>query len=253
MYSKHGKLVLPFEVLDHGLRSTSKSFADRFRLSPKESHIPRIQSTRSLGQALRVDGLPDDSAPLICFINCKSGGNQGSWLYAQLCRFLNPYQVFDFGTCNPLEVLRAFSVLPSFRVLVAGGDGSVGWIQSCIDDLRLDPRPPIAILPLGTGNDLARTLGWGAGYENEPIPQILACIQNAQVTVMDRWVATFSGRRKKKLVFNNYFGIGVDAQTTLKFHGMRETSPGLFFHRFVNKTWYTLLGLSDLMKFVNFF
>jgi diacylglycerol kinase (ATP) len=45
------------------------------------------------------------------------------------------------------------------------------------------------ILPLGTGNDLSNSLGWGSGYAGEiPVEQVLRNVLEAEVVKMDRSV-----------------------------------------------------------------
>ena len=58
--------------------------------------------------------------------------------------------------------LKFFQSLSYFRILACGGDGTVGWVLSILDELDVQPPPPIAVLPLGTRNDLSRVLKWGA-------------------------------------------------------------------------------------------
>ncbi len=48
--------------------------------------------------------------------------------------------------------------------------------------------------------------------------------------------------------FQNYCGIGVDAQIVLQFHEMRNENPHIFFHRWVNKLWYGLMGWEQIWK-----
>lgn len=63
-----------------------------------------------------------------------------------------------------LERLKVFSKLRDIKIIVAGGDGTVGSVINYIKSGEIeewkDYHPPVAILPLGTGNDLSRALGW---------------------------------------------------------------------------------------------
>ncbi|XP_017094618.2 eye-specific diacylglycerol kinase isoform X2 [Drosophila bipectinata] len=200
--------------------------------------------------------------PVIVFINPKSGGNQGVKLLGKFQHLLNPRQVFDLTQGGPKMGLDMFRKAPNLRVLACGGDGTVGWVLSVLDQIHppLQPVPAVGVLPLGTGNDLARALGWGGGYTDEPIGKILREIGMSQCVLMDRWRVKVTpnddvtddhvDRSKANVplnVINNYFSFGVDAHIALEFHEAREAHPERFNSRLRNKMYYGQMGGKDLI------
>uniref|UniRef100_A0A8B9LYB5 Diacylglycerol kinase n=1 Tax=Accipiter nisus TaxID=211598 RepID=A0A8B9LYB5_9AVES len=199
--------------------------------------------------------------PLLVFVNPKSGGNQGAKIIQSFMWYLNPRQVFDLSQGGPKEALELYRKVHNLRILACGGDGTVGWILSILDQLRLNPPPPVAILPLGTGNDLARTLNWGGGYTDEPLSKILSHVEDGNIVQLDRWNLHVepnpdaNPEEKDEVaadklpldVFNNYFSLGFDARVTLEFHESREANPEKFNSRFRNKMFYAGTAFSDFL------
>jgi len=73
---------------------------------------------------------------LVCFVNSKSGGNQGLNILKELKNFFHPVQVVDVSKTDPFMVLLEFAKLSSYKILVCGGDGTVGWILDCVQRLQ---------------------------------------------------------------------------------------------------------------------
>ncbi|XP_076260554.1 retinal degeneration A isoform X2 [Rhynchophorus ferrugineus] len=238
------------------------SFKSSLRKTPKKraSSKKRVRDKDKEQKAFVIKPIPSTNVtPVIVFINPKSGGNQGLKLLQKFQWLLNPRQVFDLTQGGPRFGLELFKKVPNLRVLACGGDGTVGWVLSVIDQIGMNPPPAVGVLPLGTGNDLARALGWGGGYTDEPISKILSNISQSDTVLLDRWSlevkangqaeAPEEGKDNLPLnVVNNYYSLGVDAHIALEFHEAREAHPEKFNSRLRNKMFYGQMGGKDLLK-----
>jgi len=228
-------------------------------------------------ELLRRGSARGAALPLLVLVNQGAGAKLGavvaealSQRSADVAAAGGTMRVVDVANTAPREALRAFaSEHAAYRVLVCGGDGTVTWVLAAIEELLAEAggegagseaadaavgggwaeapyRPAVGILPLGTGNDLARVLGWGKSFRRERMLSQLAKLDRSRIAALDRWQMRGSlpeGRAETRLC--NYCSIGVDAKAALLWARLSEARPELFKLRLLNKLWYIICGTPE--------
>ncbi|XP_073144201.1 diacylglycerol kinase 5-like [Henckelia pumila] len=263
----------------------------------KEFYIPNY----ILVSDLEAECLPDvPECPVLVFINSKSGGQLGGDLLATYQTILNKNQVFDLGEESPNNVLnRIFLNLEKLKlngdefapilekklkIIAAGGDGTAGWLLGVVSDLKLTQPPPIATVPLGTGNNLPFAFGWGKknpGTDRNSVLSFLDQVRKAKKMKIDSWHILMRMRAPKEGScdpiapmelphslhafhkvsstddlnvegcdtfrggFWNYFSMGMDAQVSYAFHTERKLHPEKFKNQLHNQSTYAKIGCSQ--------
>jgi len=156
-------------------------------------------------------------------VNPVSGSGKGRSVFDSLPKILEELGVETPNwsrdvTCRGDVVEQARQFLnTSDRLIVAGGDGTVG---QAMEGLRRsdNPHAALGVIPLGTGNDLARELNLLKLYEEKGLKPLLESLLQDRVVPLDLW------RVGESAVMANYLSIGADGWVTETFANRRDLS-----------------------------
>lgn len=167
--------------------------------------------------------------PVLLFVNPKSGGGFGLELMNRLQDSANVF-IVQLPAEEDTWHIRHHDLLSNsdLRAVAAGGDGTVSWVISILTRVFTGAfRPPLAIIPLGTGNDMSRSLGWGPGMDNaklrgsaELFRRIRASGNVKNVDIWNLHIAPSGGAATDRQMLN-YFSVGVDAEVARDFEQCR--------------------------------
>lgn len=124
-------------------------------------------------------------------------------------------------------------------LVAVGGDGTVNDLVRAALEAGSDCA--LGVIPVGTGNDLARVTGTHALLARHGLEAVLRALLQGRTRPLDVWRA---GDR----LFTNYLSVGLDAAVTADFHVRRQL--GLFPTGSVtgNKAAYALCALKGLSR-----
>ena len=176
----------------------------------------------------------EEPRPLMLLINPVSGGG----LAGDVARRVEGDPSIEVILLRPdgcsfnehqQELLRN----PNLRVVACGGDGTVNAAVSILNGVfgegDVQNRPPLAVVPFGTGNDMSRSLGWGRGMTEQDVRRIRRRLDKIRasnhVEEADVWklrIERTDIEDVKEYMMLNYFSVGVDAEVAYDFENCRK-------------------------------
>lgn len=165
--------------------------------------------------------------------------------------------VFDIKQDKgPDRGLDARAADPSIEVrcIVAGGDGTFSWVATAVEKKNLT-HVNLIVIPLGSGNDMSRALGWGKKFPGvSRIVQYLDSIHTAKPHRLDVWRLSAVNDPSKvpkdhsedapgaRPLVCNYLSLGADAFVELRFNQLRWRNPEKYKTRIGNLRAHFVVG-----------
>lgn len=175
--------------------------------------------------------------PFAVVLNAQAGnglaGREWPRLRGELAARGLPFALLD--THSGEEALAHVQALPPGQpVLAVGGDGTVGALLPAL----VGTERPLALLPLGSGNDFAGMLGLKAGDFVEALGRLKYQPRQVDAIAVDVLDGDHAGLHKLLL---NGLGLGIDAQVTHAYLRAPRGWPG-----FWRYAWGAVTSLGDL-------
>ena len=158
----------------------------------------------------------------IFLINPISGGGQGKLIYKYLPEIMesmgfqeNEWRA-EFTRSEDVVSQIDGAIKTTDTLIAVGGDGTVSTVFSVLLDSGLSDSVKIGVIPLGTGNDLARVLNLYKPFINKGLLFLVRSLIMASAQPLDVW------KVNGKFALANYFSSGIDARIAHDFNKARS-------------------------------
>ncbi len=154
-------------------------------------------------------------------INPISGGGQGKAIHQYLPEIMASMNFSDdqwnaeFTQAQGQEEQIRNALASTETLIAVGGDGTVSSVLSVMISSEYAKTVKVGLIPLGTGNDLARVLNLYKPYVDKGILFLVRRLLMASARPFDIWKVNDS------LAFANYFSGGIDARIAHDFNADR--------------------------------
>ncbi|MCL4103231.1 diacylglycerol kinase family protein [Fibrobacter sp. HC4] len=162
----------------------------------------------------------------VFLINPISGGGQGKEIYKFLPEIMASMNYKDdqwkaeFTVHEGMEKQITDALENTETLIAVGGDGTVSSVLSVLVSSEYAKTVKIGLIPLGTGNDLARVLNLYKPYVDKGLLFLVRRLLQSKARPFDIW------KVNGKIAFANYFSGGIDARIAHDFN--RDRSQGAF-------------------------
>jgi diacylglycerol kinase family enzyme len=181
----------------------------------------------------------------VFLINPISGGGQGKVIYKFLPEIMESMNHADsewkaeFTDKDRMEEQTREALASTETLIAVGGDGTVSAVLSTMLLSGFANKVKIGLIPLGTGNDLARVLHLYKPFVDRGLLFLVRRLLLARARPFDLWQVN------GKLAMANYFSGGIDARIAHDFNQDRATGVIASNSVFLNKLHYVRRFFAD--------